>query len=108
MLLFQGQPAGAFPYRCSPFRDETHRCRQVFFLTSIPIGVGALALLFRATLNDTFFYIGVDFFVILFACFCVGYGSLYFFMWWLRKNSLILFGLYRILLGAFVLLYFHA
>lgn len=78
------------------------------FLTSIPVGIGALTLLFRAALNDTFFYIGVDFFVILFTCFCVGYGSLYFFMGWLRKNSLVLFGLYRILLGVFVLLYFHA
>ena len=78
------------------------------FLTAIPIGVGALTLLLKTALNETFFYVGFDFFVILFTCFIVGYGSLYFFMWWLRKNSLLLFGLYRILLGIFILFYFHA
>lgn len=78
------------------------------FLTSVPIGVGALTLMFKSALNETFFHFGFEFFIILLTSFFVGYCALYFFMWWLRQNSLFLFGLYRILLGVFVLLYFHA
>ena len=78
------------------------------FLTSIPIGIGAFVLLFKAAMENTVFYFGINFFIILFTCFFVGYVTLYLFMKWVRQNSLLVFGVYRILLGIFVLIYFYA
>jgi undecaprenyl-diphosphatase len=78
------------------------------FLTSIPIGVGALVLLARDIFQDSFFQISFDFFIISTVCFVTGFATLYFFMWWLKKRTLLIWGVYRILLGLFVLYYFNA
>ena len=78
------------------------------FLTSIPTGIGALVLLARDIFQDSFFQIGFDFFIISTVCFVTGFATLYFFMWWLKKRTLLIWGLYRIFLGLFVLYYFNA
>lgn len=78
------------------------------FLTSLPIGIGAFTLLLKSAMQSGFFHIGFDWFVVLLTCFFVGYCSLYLFMWWMRRHTLLLFGIYRILLGAFVLFYAYA
>ena len=77
------------------------------FLTSVPIGTGALVLLAKSTYDQSFFHVGFDFFVISSVCLISGLATLHFFMWWLKKRTLIIWGLYRILLGVFVLYYFN-
>lgn len=78
------------------------------FLTSLPVGIGAFTLLLKSAIQSGFFHMGFDWFIVLLTCFFIGYCSLYLFMWWLRRHTLLFFGIYRILLGAFVLFYAHA
>jgi undecaprenyl-diphosphatase len=78
------------------------------FLTSIPIGLGAVVLMARQINTDSFFQVGFDFLMVSTLCFCAGMATLYFFMGWLKKRTLFLLGVYRILLGLFVLSYFNA
>jgi undecaprenyl-diphosphatase len=76
-------------------------------LTSIPIGVGATVLLSYKASQSAYFHFGFDFFIIGLVCFFVGLSTLYFFMWWLKKRTLLIWGLYRIFLGLFILYYFN-
>lgn len=77
------------------------------FLTSIPIGVGAVVLLARDISQESFFQISFDFFIISTVCFVTGFATLSFFMRWLKTKTLLVWGLYRILLGIFILSYFN-
>lgn len=78
------------------------------FLSSIPIGIGAIVLLGRDIFEHSFFQVGFDFLIVSATCFVSGFASLYFFMWWLKKRTLLIWGVYRIFLGIFVLFYFNA
>ncbi len=81
---------------------------KISFLTAIPTGIGALILLGRNISQDSFFQIGFDFFIVTTICFIMGFSTLHFFMWWLKKRTLLIWGIYRILLGLFILFYFNA
>lgn len=77
------------------------------FLTSIPIGIGAVTLMMKDWAQNSFLQIRFDFFIVSVICFTISFFTLYFFMWWLKKRTLFVWGVYRILLGLFVLYYFN-
>jgi undecaprenyl-diphosphatase len=75
------------------------------FLLSLPVSIGAGALLFKEILESHQFVWGMELCLIAGVTFIVGYFALGFFIWWLKKRTLLLWGLYRILFGTFILWY---
>jgi undecaprenyl-diphosphatase len=75
------------------------------FLLSLPTSMGAGVLLFKEILESQQFIWGLELCLVAGVTFIAGYFSLGFFMWWLKKRTLLVWGLYRILFGAFVLWY---
>lgn len=76
------------------------------FLMAIPVGVGALTLTLKEVILSGYFMWSIDLLMMVAVTFVVGYAALTFFMTWLTRHTLLIWGVYRILFGIFILYYF--